>query len=498
MFSVVLLAGSYVTNGVSQVEVVSSNWNSSNGYLEDTSGTSTRFYTNEAIANGDFSITCDIELGAINLEKCSLDFGYKNRIFFNRLGQFSVEGSYFTSSHRHIIEEIIDTPIAASTRFTFVLSRTGSQVIMSIDGIEVYNRDDNMPSEPAQFYLRSDDTNMKIYNFSATGALTTYNNEIFARGEAGYAAYRIPGMIKVDNGTTETLIAFAEGRVNGSGDSGNIDIVCKRSTDGGETWSALEVVWDDAGNCCGNPTPVVINQGTPQAEIILACTWNLGSTHESAIKSYTHTVGATEVSNMVRQPHIIRSSDSGQTWGAAINISNQATKFDNTPGSGDNWNWYAAGPGNAIVLENGPNAGRIVIPCNHSGDDASKTYNAHTIYSDDNGITWDISTVTRPGGAGPNESCIAELSDGTLLINSRMQGGGYQNRRGFAWSSDSGETWDNFTNLSNLRGPTCQAAMLRYRYSGTNTLLFLNPQSPDGRYGELFSVLMMAVQTGEL
>ena len=77
---------------------------------------------------------------------------------------------------------------------------------------------------------------------------------LFAGGRDGYHTYRIPALAVATNGT---LLAFCEGRVRGAGDSGDIDLVLKRSTDAGKTWSAQQVVWDDTGNCCGNPCAVV-------------------------------------------------------------------------------------------------------------------------------------------------------------------------------------------------------------------------------------------------
>ena len=59
--------------------------------------------------------------------------------------------------------------------------------------------------------------------------------EVFISGEDGYHTYRIPAIIKAEDGS---LLAFAEGRRGGQGDSGDIDLVMKRSTDGGATWSA--------------------------------------------------------------------------------------------------------------------------------------------------------------------------------------------------------------------------------------------------------------------
>ena len=54
-----------------------------------------------------------------------------------------------------------------------------------------------------------------------------------------------------------TLLAFAEARKNSCSDTGNIDLVVKRSEDGGKTWSRIITVWDDGDNVCGNPSPIV-------------------------------------------------------------------------------------------------------------------------------------------------------------------------------------------------------------------------------------------------
>jgi len=77
---------------------------------------------------------------------------------------------------------------------------------------------------------------------------------IFKSGENGYACFRIPAIIKSKQGD---LLAFAEGRKDGCGDAGDIDLVMKRSADGGNTWSAMQVIWSDNQNTCGNPSPVL-------------------------------------------------------------------------------------------------------------------------------------------------------------------------------------------------------------------------------------------------
>ena len=83
--------------------------------------------------------------------------------------------------------------------------------------------------------------------------------DVFVSGEGGYHTYRIPAVIRAANGS---LLAFCEGRKSGGGDSGNIDLLLKRSSDGGRTWSPPQVVWDDTDNTCGNPCLVSLDATT--------------------------------------------------------------------------------------------------------------------------------------------------------------------------------------------------------------------------------------------
>ena len=77
---------------------------------------------------------------------------------------------------------------------------------------------------------------------------------VFVAGEVGYHTYRIPSLIVSAKGT---VLAFCEGRKKGTSDAGDIDLVLRRSTDGGKSWLPMQVVWDDGANTCGNPCPVV-------------------------------------------------------------------------------------------------------------------------------------------------------------------------------------------------------------------------------------------------
>ena len=62
---------------------------------------------------------------------------------------------------------------------------------------------------------------------------------IYQAGNEGYACFRIPALITTNEGS---LLAFAEGRKHGCSDTGDIDLVLKRSEDNGKTCRSLQVL----------------------------------------------------------------------------------------------------------------------------------------------------------------------------------------------------------------------------------------------------------------
>lgn len=280
---------------------------------------------------------------------------------------------------------------------------------------------------------------------------------VYTASEGGYHTYRIPAIVVSTNGT---VLAFCEGRKNGRGDTGDIDILLKRSTDGGKTWSPQQLIWSDDENTCGNPTPVVDRlTGT----IWLLMSWNNGSTNEKKITAKAVRAG--------RRVFVTHSGDDGLTWARPEEITSSVKKPD--------WGWYATGPVNGIQLTRGKYKGRLVIPANHSEtvikDGATNTISrSHVFYSDDHGKTWHLGGIEDKK---TNESTVAELADGSVMQNMRSYHN--RNRRVVATSRDGGLSWSPVHFDEALIEPVCQGSLFRYSWpeDGKSRLLFSNPAS---------------------
>jgi sialidase-1 len=273
--------------------------------------------------------------------------------------------------------------------------------------------------------------------------------DVFVSGKDGYHTFRIPSAIVTPQGT---VLAFCEGRKNGRGDAGDIDLVLKRSRDGGKTWGPMQTVWDDGPNTCGNPCPVV---DRASGTVWLLMTHNLGQDHEKGIIART--------SKGTRTVWVCKSEDDGRTWSKPAEITASAKKAD--------WTWYATGPGVGIQTRQG----RLVIPCDHIEAD-TRRYFSHVLFSDDHGQSWKLGGRAGPG---TNESQVAELAGGALLLNMRNSDRG-QDRRAVATSTDGGLTWSAVTRDPGLPEPHCQASLLRFTGGpgpGKDRLLFANPAS---------------------
>ena len=276
-------------------------------------------------------------------------------------------------------------------------------------------------------------------------------NYVYEQGENGYEVYRIPSIVKTESGA---LLAFAEARrTRSAGDSGDIDLVVKRSADDGETWSESITVWDDGKNTCGNPVPIVGKDGI----IHLLMTWNNGEDKWGTITQGT--------GKDTRRPFYCYSTDDGKTWSDPVEITSAIKE--------ESWNWYATGPCHGIMIKTGEHEGRLVSPNYFTVKESGKVVSySHTAYSDDNGKTWHAGKPTPSGGVG--ECSVVELQDGTLMLNMRASDGFY---RKYSTSSDGGETWSAPQTDNGLIDCACQGSII----NDGNCLFFSNAASATER-----------------
>ncbi|MEV6804957.1 sialidase family protein [Streptomyces sp. NPDC051132] len=284
-----------------------------------------------------------------------------------------------------------------------------------------------------------------------------------AAQDPGYACFRIPAIVRTTDGT---LLAFTEGRVRNCGDAADIDLVLKRSTDGGRTWGPLRVVGEGAGDTHGNPAPVV---DRVTGRVWLAETYNTGRTD-----------GASCSVPCDRTPHLQYSDDDGLTWSPPRDLSPEILPAD--------WNsWYATGPVHGIQLTRGRYAGRLVFGVNAETFAGGRITANHAalIVSDDHGGHWRTGATDSWPVAGdgtfrqkPSELALAERGDGSLLVSGREQDGTDLGHRTQAVSRDGGTAFTApFRGLPDLYTPQVQGSLLRLG----DRLLLACPGDPDRR-----------------
>ena len=255
--------------------------------------------------------------------------------------------------------------------------------------------------------------------------------------------YRIPAITTAPNG--DLLVAYDE-RPKDNGNQGSDapnpnHIVQLRSTDGGKTWSA----------------PTYIHQGTETGQKVgysdpsYVVDYQTGTIFNFHVKSYDQGWGGsragTDPENRgIIQAEVSTSTDNGWTW-THRTITADITK-DNP------WTARFAASGQGIQIQHGPHAGRLVQQ--YTIRTAGGAVQAVSVYSDDHGKTWQAG---QPTGTGMDENKVVELSDGSLMLNSRASdGSGF---RKVARSTDGGQTWSEPASDKNLPDSVDNAQVIR-------------------------------------
>jgi hypothetical protein len=298
-----------------------------------------------------------------------------------------------------------------------------------------------------------------------TGAGNSEKVVLRQAGDDGAAAYRIPGLATTNKGT---LIAVYDIRHRSAADlQGDIDVGVSRSTDGGRTWQPMQTAIDmcewgglpQTQNGVGDPC-ILVDSKT--GDIYIFALWVHGM--ENAV-AWTHSrAGMTpqETGQLV----YVKSIDDGKTWSKPVNITGQVKN--------PSWRLLLQGPGRAITMQNGT----LVVPIQYI-DSTNMPYSS-IMYSLDRGKTWKTRNAPQPN---TTEAQVAELSDGTLMLNMRDNRGG---SRAVFITRDLGKTWtEHPTSRKALVDPVCMASLIAVRKKDNvlkkDILLFSNPNDSRSR-----------------
>lgn len=327
----------------------------------------------------------------------------------------------------------------------------------------------------------SDKTSREIASIPGDPVIR-FGKVLRSAGQDGVDTYRIPGLVTTNSGT---LIAVYDNRYNNSKDlQEDIDIGMSRSIDGGETWEPMKVIID-LGEYGGLPEqlngagdPCVLYDRV-NGTLWVAALWMSGSAPDKMLW-WASLPGMTP--QETGQFILVKSTDDGITWSEPVNITGQIKD--------PSWQLLLQGPGRGITMSDGT----LVFPAQFKADIGVKAldggqYTCHStiVYSRDGGETWSIGTGAK---SNTTESQVAELSDGSLMLNMRDDRNrtdkSETNGRAVAITTDMGETWTvHSSSNAALPEPNCMASLIAAEVivdgQMRRVLFFSNPDNKSER-----------------
>ena len=282
---------------------------------------------------------------------------------------------------------------------------------------------------------------------------------LFERDSGGYMLYRIPGIVVTRTGT---VLAYAEARKSDRSDWHASDIILRRSTDGGRTWSEPAVIG-------------AMQEVFPKNPAAVAKKLGLGA---GAGVTYNNPVAIADRNGAVHflfcveymRAFYMRSDDDGKSFSKPVEITAAFAGFRHY------WAWVvlATGPGHGIQLKNG----KLLVPVwlsLGSGGGAHGESVTSVIHSDNHGATWKAGEIAVPDTeetASPNETAAVQLTDGRVMLNVRSPS--KTQRRIVVYSKDGALHWSAPVFHAQLPEPVCFASMMRL---GARRLLYVSPDS---------------------
>jgi sialidase-1 len=281
--------------------------------------------------------------------------------------------------------------------------------------------------------------------------------DVFPANTNGIARYRIPGIVVTPKGT---VLAYSEARRNSSSDWGEIEIHLRRSTDGGKTWEAGKHIAHHGARLEGNPHKK--KDGGEKEQTV-----------NNPVAIVDRDTGAIEFLYCINYArcYAMLSTDDGLTWSTPVDVTATFEPFRKHY----DWKVIATGPGHGIQLK----SGRLVVPIwlayGKEGDHGPSA--AATIYSDDHGKTWlagDLAVPNEGEFGNPNETMLAELSDGGVMLITRSVS--KPNRKIITTSPNGATGWSKPAFHEQLWEPICMASITAHP-AKLGTLIYSNPHT---------------------
>ncbi|PWH05078.1 neuramidase [Brachybacterium endophyticum] len=278
---------------------------------------------------------------------------------------------------------------------------------------------------------------------------------VLARGGEGpMPAYRICALAALEDGS---LLAVFDGRDSWNDVPDPTGLFLRRSSDGGESWGPIEPLRppEREARIWSTDPSLIVDRDTG--------TVHLFHTRAKDRGFWDAVPGTDDSARDVLGSALATSHDHGATW-TFRSLTATAQPFP-THGA-------FATSGAGIQLRVGTHRGRLVQPyCAwHPADLArakadregtaveapTETVRSFVLFSDDHGETWQRG---EPTGSAMDETTIAELSDGRLLLSSRDHHKGGHRRRSV--SADGGVSWQHLGLDEDLVDPGNNAQLAR-------------------------------------
>ncbi len=297
---------------------------------------------------------------------------------------------------------------------------------------------------------------MTVHDFYYEASDSHRYNQAFHEQESGYNFIQRPALALGGQGE---ILLFAEGRgtyqdaheriLQNARPIGDTDIILRRSTDDGNSWSEDIQVVVGQGSAATYANPQVVK--SKEGNLILQYS-KLDYLFDG--KQYVLDPSSQQIFQII-------SSDDGKNWSAPKDI---------TAALKQNGEYLEHAAGHGITLNNPKNSGRIVMPVNVGSNKVA------VVYSDDQGANWQHSEQVK--GSNLRNGAVVELNDGRLMMLM-----GHTNvtpaNRFVSYSEDGGVNWSDATSYGNgletgQFGHTFSGALVS---GGDGTLFAVTPQN---------------------